>query len=131
MFQPDPVVFLGIERVFDQMPFPPAAIDDGRQAFGRKIGEIGDMGVEGGRLGSDFPLQDDVGLMLAEDDVLDPAKVLLALLTIASEQAMPVGGMERQQVEEFLPGGGLAAFFDGQDVFPDFTPSKNDKNEPK
>ena len=34
MFQPDPVVFLGIERVFDQVPFPAGAIDDAGHALG-------------------------------------------------------------------------------------------------
>jgi hypothetical protein len=37
MFQPDPVVFLGIERVLDQMPFPPGAIDHDGHALGRKL----------------------------------------------------------------------------------------------
>ena len=57
--------------------------------------------------------------MLAEHDVLDPAKVLLPGLAVGPEQkAVPIGAVERQQVDEFLPGGGLTALFDGQDVFP-------------
>jgi hypothetical protein len=51
MFQPDTVVFLGIERVFDPVPLPPAAEDQRAHAIGRKHGEIGDVGVEAGRLG--------------------------------------------------------------------------------
>ena len=37
MFQPDPVVFLGIERVFDQVPFSAAVVDHDGHALGREI----------------------------------------------------------------------------------------------
>ena len=76
MFQPDPVVFLGIERVLDQMPFPPAAVDHHGHPLGRKIGEVGDVSVKAGCLGSDFAQENDLGLILAQYELLDPAKVL-------------------------------------------------------
>jgi len=100
MFQPDPVVFLGIERVFDQVPFSPAAVNHAGHAVGRKIGEIGGVDVEGGGLGGDFTLQNDVGLVRAEHDVLQPAKVLPSLLAIGPQpNAKPVGPVEGKQFD--------------------------------
>jgi hypothetical protein len=56
---------------------------------------------------------------LAEHEVFDPAKVLLTGFAVGPEQeAMAVGPVEGQQVDEFLPSGGLTPLFDGQDVFP-------------
>ena len=37
MFQPDPVVFLGVERVFDQVPFSAAAVDHDGHTLGREV----------------------------------------------------------------------------------------------
>jgi hypothetical protein len=119
MFQPDPVVFLGIERVFDPVPFPPAAEDQRGHAFGRKHGEIGDVGVEAGRLGGDLTQEHDVGLVHTEHNVFDPAKVLEPALAVgAYPLAKPVGTVKGKQVDGFLPRGGLATFPESQDVFP-------------
>ena len=120
MFQPDPVVFLGVKRVFDQVPFSAAAVDHGVHALGRKIGEIGDVGVEGGTgCGGDFTLQNDMGLVFAQLDVLAPAKVLLPLFAILPEPAAEaVGAVQGQQADRFVPGGGLAAFLESEHVHP-------------
>ena len=60
-----------------------------------------------------------MGLVLAQHHVLDPAKILLSLFATLSEQtAEPVGPVQGEQSGGFVPSGGLAAFLEGQDVFP-------------
>ena len=120
MFQPDPVVFLGIERVFDQVPFSAGAVDDDGHALRCEVCKVGAIDVEvGGGLVGDFPLQNNIGLVLAQQDVFHPAEILLPLLAPWPEQnPQPVGPMEGQQSEGFVPRGGLASFLEGQDVFP-------------
>jgi len=62
------------------------------------------------RGGGESPLQDDVGLLLAQQNVFHRAEVLLPRLAAGPEPAtQPVGSVEGQQVDCFLPGGGLAA----------------------
>jgi len=56
--------------------------------------------------------------VLTQHNILDPAKVLLTLLRRVRAAAKPVGPVQGQQVDRFLPGGGLAAFLEGQDIHP-------------
>ena len=66
MLQPDPVVFFGVELVFDQVPFSATVVDHDGNALRCELGEIGNIGVKDRRgFGGDFPQQDDVGLVLA------------------------------------------------------------------
>jgi hypothetical protein len=65
---------------------------------------------------ADFTRQDDVGLVVAKHNVFSPAKIPQPLPAVFSQQAL--GTVERQQMNRFLPGGGLAAILEGQDVSP-------------
>jgi len=57
--------------------------------------------------------------VLAQQDVFDPAEVLQPRLAAWSEpMAKPVGPVERKQFNGFVPSSGLAAFLEGQHVFP-------------
>ena len=119
MFRPDPVVPLVIERVLDQMPLAPTAHDHHGHALGRTLGEVGDIGVESGGLRGDFPGQDEVGLAFAPDNVLDPTKVLQALLaSVSQEMADAVSPVEGKQSQRLVPSGWLSAFFESQSVAP-------------
>ena len=86
------------------------------------MGGVGVEGRAGG--GGDLTQEDDFGLVRAQQDILRPAKALLPRLATGSEPAaQPVVPVEARPLDRFVPGGGLPAFLEGQDLLPVKLPS--------
>lgn len=118
VLQPDPVIFFGVEFIFDAVSLAPGS-GNGDDPFGREIGKIGDKGIEGGRLGSDFARQDNIGLQAGQHHFFDPSAIQSALgLAPAGSAGDHIGPAAWEQPEHFVPGGGLASFLEGEDVLP-------------
>jgi hypothetical protein len=107
MFEPDSVIFLGVECVFDPVSFS-SDLDNFYDSVGCKIGKIGDESIKLGTMGSDFSGQYRVSGPLAQHQILNPAVIQPPLLAIETQiDSQDIASGAGKQLDYLLPSGGL------------------------
>lgn len=77
VLQPSPVVFLGVEVIFDSVPFSPGCVAEGLNSFPGQIAEVRDPGIQRGSLGRDFAFEKGLADVFSQGESLDPTEVVV------------------------------------------------------